>query len=85
MPETVEIPDCDPEQNVEDCIEGKQGTVTDEVIKWVSYIGGVLLGGLVEFVANWDQWPCLSDIAKLLENAYLIYFYIASYVQTGDA
>ena len=54
-------------------------------VQWTLYILGILLGGIVEFVANWDDWPCLSDIAGLLESAYLIYFYIASYISTGDA
>jgi len=52
--------------------------------KWVLYVSGILLGGLVEFVANWDEWPCVSDIAALLEAAYLTYFYLASYFETGD-
>ena len=53
-------------------------------VQWTLFTLGILLGGLVEFVANWDEWPCLSDIASLLESAYLIYFYIASYIETGD-
>lgn len=48
------------------------------------YTSGVLLGGLVEFVANWDKWPCVSDIAGLAEAAYLVYYYLSSYFQTGD-
>lgn len=53
--------------------------------KWVLFFSGVLLGGLVEFVANWDKWPCVSDIAALAEAAYLTYFYLSAYFETGDA
>lgn len=86
VPDDATIPDCDPAINPEDCEPiNKQNAATTEAMKWLSFFAGVILGGLIEFIANWDNWPCLSDIVSLLESAYLIYFYLSSYVQTGDA
>ena len=48
---------------------------------WVSFAGGVLMGGATDFVSNYSfMYPCVADGAKLVETAYFTYIYVNRYL-----
>ena len=53
------------------------------MLDWLTFAGGVVLGGTIEMSINVSD-QCLSSVAALLQSIYLVYYYMVNYLQTNE-